>query len=277
MKDIDVSERNNTMLICPVCKNKLHMTENGLACDGNHCFDRAKEGYVNLLCGQKPGDARGDSKEMAKSRHEFLKSGAYSPLAEAVGDLLQSHCPAGGTVLDICCGEGDYTDRLTKRFPDRRFYGFDISKEMVRLAAKRRCGAEFFVANLSAIPLADSSVDFAFHLFAPFHEKEFSRVLKKDGRLVTVIPGSRHLFGLKEILYEHPYENDEAIPELGGFTVEDKLRVRSELVLTEQGQMTALLQMTPYYFRTPAAGMEKLQQTERLVSEIEFVLYLLKK
>ena len=29
--------------------------------------------------------------------------------------------------------------------------------------------------------------------------------------MILAVPGARHLFGLKEILYEHPYENEEKI------------------------------------------------------------------
>ena len=40
----------------------------------------------------------------------------------------------------------------------------------------------------------DNSVDFAFHLFAPFHESEFLRVLKDNGVIITAVPGKNHLF-----------------------------------------------------------------------------------
>ena len=34
------------------------------------------------------------------------------------------------------------------------------------------------------------------HLFAPFHEREFARVLKPGGAIYSVIPGCRHLWAL---------------------------------------------------------------------------------
>ena len=64
-------------------------------------------------------------------------------------------------------------------------YGFDISKEMVRLAAKRG-NAVTFVANMASIPVADESVDYCTHLFAPFNEKEFARVLNSPFRPASV-------------------------------------------------------------------------------------------
>ena len=51
-----------------------------------------------------------------------------------------------GTVLDICCGEGYYDDYSGE------LYGFDLSKETVRIAAKRKNGSFYFVANLKVSP-----------------------------------------------------------------------------------------------------------------------------
>ena len=168
------------LLTCPVCGAALAAEGRTLRCGGGHCFDCAKEGYVNLLISGRPGDSRGDNKDMARSRRDFLNQGYYQSLAKAVGDCVENFCPDGGTVFDICCGEGYYTDFLSKNY-NCRFYGFDISKNMVRLAAKRKCGAVFFVANIAAIPVKTGAVDMAFHLFAPFHADEFSRVLADDG------------------------------------------------------------------------------------------------
>lgn len=123
---------------------------------GGPCFDVAKEGYVNLLCTSKSADKMGDSKESACARHAFLERGYYGCLKEALTPLLH------GNVLDICCGEG-YYDSVPA---DGALYGFDLSKTMVRLAAKRKNGGQYFVANLARMPVAESCIDTALHLFA---------------------------------------------------------------------------------------------------------------
>ena len=38
-------------------------------------------------------------------------------------------------------------------------------------------------------------------------------MLAPEGSLYTVVPGARHLFGLKEVLYDTPYLNDEKLPQ----------------------------------------------------------------
>lgn len=264
------------ILKCPVCGKELQNGQRRFFCENSHSFDTAKEGYVNLLLSGKSGDCKGDNREMARSRHDFLNKGYYSPLAKAVCACAEKYSESRGTVLDICCGEGYYTEYLTKHL-DRSFYGFDISKNMVRLAAKRKCGADFFVANIASIPVADKSVDFAFHLFAPFHEDEFSRVLADSGVIVTAVPGKNHLYGLKKVLYSKPYYNDEKAPQTSFLQLTDIIRVKGELDLDDPGDINALFQMTPYYYHTPANGMKRLESLEKLYTETEFILLIYKK
>ena len=77
------------------------------------------------------------------------------------------------TLLDICCGEGYYTSAMGA-VPGVDAYGFDLGKEMVRLAAKRG-DATYFVANMKDIPVADGAFDMVTELFAPFNAREFDR------------------------------------------------------------------------------------------------------
>lgn len=262
------------LLRCPVCACALQAGEHTLRCECGHSFDIAKEGYANLLLSGKPGDSKGDNKDMARSRRDFLNKGYYEPLARAVADCVRQNTADGDSVLDICCGEGYYTDYLAARLP-RAYYGFDISKNMVRLAAKRRC-ATFFVANIASVPVRDASVKLAFHLFAPFHAAEFGRVLRQDGVLVTAIPGKDHLYGLKQALYDTPYGNDEQPPRAEGLRLTDSVRVRGHISLTEPEDIRALFQMTPYYYHTPASGMRRLESLKALETDIEFILLLYK-
>lgn len=264
------------ILICPICKNELLFENKTVKCKNNHYFDLAKEGYVNLLSAHKSGDSTGDNKEMAKSRRDFLEKGFYAPLACAVSDCVEKYTTDSNSVLDICCGEGYYTSYLTKKY-NRDFYGFDLSKIMVKLASKRKCGAKFFVANIASIPVKSGSVKLAFHLFAPFHSAEFARILSDDGIIVTAIPGREHLFALKKVLYDKPYYNDEKAPDAENLELIDKIRVKSTIKLDSKQDIKALFQMTPYYYHTPSEGMRKLDMLENLTTEIEFVLLAYKK
>lgn len=254
------------MLICPVCGEKLVFSKNMAACNRNHCFDVAKEGYVNLLRSNRPGDKIGDDKLAARSRRDFLNKGYYSILRDYLVSLFQHK---SGCLLDICCGEGYYTSALSH--DHLSVYGFDISREMVRLAAKRG-GGNYFVANMASIPVADNAFDYATHLFAPFNESEFSRVLGPGGSLYTVIPGKYHLFGLKQALYESPYENDEALPQTSSLRFVGATKLSGKIALAFQEDIQAVFRMTPYYFHTSQVDKEKLLGLDRLETPIEFVI-----
>lgn len=257
---------------CPVCGGALNKQGKSLVCQSGHCFDLAKEGYCNLLTNQhKAGDATGDNNRMAQARAAFLNKGYFSPLADAVAAFAAKNADENAVVLDICCGEGYYSEQVLRRVPCR-LLGFDLSKAMVRRAAKRNCGGFFFVANLAAIPLPDSSVDAAFHLFAPFHAKEFSRILRPGGTLCTVMPGPDHLFALKEAVYASPYKNEVRLPDAGALTLEKVETLRATCTLKTNEDVRALFDMTPYRYRTSQADNQKLDAIDTLTTPLEFIL-----
>ena len=255
------------MLICPVCGKPLEFHQSVARCDGGHCFDIAREGYVNLLRSSKSGDLIGDDKASARCRRDFLNKGYYRSLQNALCDMFAQR---QGSVLDICCGEGYYTSALGEN-TNLQLFGFDISREMVRLAAKRG-NCRYFVANLASIPVADGSMDYATHLFAPFQEASFARVLRSGGRLITVIPGRKHLFGLKQALYDTPYENDEQLPSTEELRLIRTMKVSDTILLCSQEDIQAVFRMTPYYFHTSAIDKEKLTVLTELETPVEFLI-----
>lgn len=255
------------MLICPVCRKHLDRQEQCYRCENGHSFDLAKEGYVNLLRTNKAGDKMGDDKLSARCRRDFLNKEYYAPLKNTLQEIFSGK---QGSVLDICCGEGYYTSALAEN-PNLQVYGFDLAKEMIRLGAKRG-GATFFVANLADIPVADGSFDYAIHLFAPFQEAEFLRILKRGGSLYTVIPGSEHLWGLKQTLYDTPYRNDEQLPNTQHLKLKSVRKVTANITLASPEDIDAVFRMTPYYFHTSRKDKEKLHDLVQLDTPIEFVI-----
>lgn len=259
---------NCTLLICPVCGDGLRQEGRSLRCRAGHCFDLAKEGYVNLLTGSKPADARGDSKEAARCRRDFLNKSWYAPLRDA---LTARFTGRRGALLDLCCGEGWYTAALGA-LPGLEVWGFDLSREMVRLAAKRNAGLNLFTANLARIPVRDAAFNWATLLFAPFQERELLRVLKPGGRLVLAVPGRRHLYGLKQAVYERPYENDEALPPTERLRLVETARAEGRITLRSRADIQAVFRMTPYYYRSSPADRAKAEALETLETEISFVI-----
>ena len=256
------------MLICPVCGKTLVRNEKSYVCTDNHSFDTAKEGYVNLLSGKhKAGELIGDNRDMAKARRLFLEKGYYDFLAESLCGKIKKD----SVVLDISCGEGYYTD-FFRRSTGASVYGFDISKEMIKLAAKKYKEVTFFVANIARIPVSDESVDTAIQICAPFSEKEFARILKKDGCLYSVVPAKRHLWGLKEFLYENPYENNEDDTEYEFLRKESEETVSAFVTLHGSEEIMSLFAMTPYYYKTSEKDKIRLSQADKIETQLEFVI-----
>ena len=85
---------------CPLCHAPLTRAEKTFICPLGHQFDRAKEGYVNLLPVQhKRSRDPGDSAEMMQARRAFLDAGHYQPLRDAVGAFLRQYLTAGAAAM----------------------------------------------------------------------------------------------------------------------------------------------------------------------------------
>ncbi len=264
------------MFLCPICNEKLNKTENSYRCENNHSFDIARQGYVNLLpVNKKHSDNPGDSKDMVLSRREFLESGKYECFSDKLNELVTELCSDSQNlcILDCGCGEGYYDGRLMQKLDELKInyklFGFDISKEAIRFAAGKHKKAQFFVGSCFNMPLADASFDLAINVFAPMVESEFCRVLKKGGYLIYAVPGKNHLMGLKKVLYENTYENEEKHTEYEGFEFLGRHSVKSDI--TVEGEMaTNLFKMTPYYYKTEKSAVEKLQNCGTIKTEIHF-------
>lgn len=251
--------------ICPVCNSKMFDLEHSLRCFSGHSFDKAKEGYVNLLLKNASGKRHGDDRLMVEARKTFLDKGYYAPLREKINEILGE----GNVVLDSGCGEGYYTSIFAE---NNTLLGIDISKDAIKAAAKRCKKATFAVASIAQIPLAENSVDAVINIFAPDSPNEFLRILKDNGRLITATPLENHLFELKAAVYEKPYKNPPPIFEKDGFKVKSVTEVKYKINLESTKDIESLFKMTPYYYKTSAADQEKLKSLSSLEVTLEFAV-----
>ncbi len=262
--------------ICPACEGMLEDTGHALRCENGHSFDKARQGYVHLLPVQNKNSLLpGDDKEMVAARRRFLETGLYAPFKDVLCGIVQEAVEGSDSplVVDAGCGEGYYTggvwQALNETCPSPRLCAFDISKFAVKAAAGRYKGIDFAVASSYAVPLPDACADVLVNVFSPMAEKEFARIVKPGGTLVFAVPSARHLWGLKQVLYEEPYENEEKDVEYPGFILADRVPVRA--TVTVQGEaIPDLFAMTPYAWKTGTPGKQRLAEQETLVTEIGF-------
>lgn len=263
---------------CPICGAPLRREEHSYVCPDRHSFDIAKEGYTHLLpVNRKHSKMPGDDKGMAAARRAFLDKGYYAPLRNALCELAVSLTGPAPRVLDTGCGEGYYTagvfDALREAGKMPQMAGIDISKFILRLAAKREQAIEFAVASSYHLPVADNSMDMILNCFSPLALEEFRRVLVPGGHFLYVVPSERHLWQMKEVLYDRPYPNEVKETPYEGFRYVTIRHVEDTIRLDNRQDIHALFQMTPYYWKTPKAGAERLARLDTLDTAIAFDIH----
>ena len=271
-----------SLFCCPICGAPLTREERVYRCAAGHSYDIAKEGYTHLLPpNRKNSAAPGDDKGMAAARRDFLSKGYYAPLLNALCAEISQRTGDAPVLLDTGCGEGYYTagiyQVLCAAGKQPRVAGSDISKFILRSAAKREKASEFAVASSYHLPMADEQVDVLLNCFSPLALEEFHRVLKPGGYFLYVVPAADHLWEMKEVLYDQPYPNEEKETPYDGFSYEAIVPVDASITLASQADIHALFQMPPYYWKTPKAGSDRLAALDTLTTRIAFRIHIFKK
>jgi len=278
-----MSERFETIWMCPVCGKMLYSGGSlSLQCENHHNFDRAKKGALYLLPpNRKHTGNSGDNPEMVQARRHFLQKGYYSHLLETLCMALDEYFPMNGILLDAGCGEGYYTSgmriHLQKQGISSNFYGVDISKTASNYASKADSLIRYAVASVFHLPVLHESCDMVVSIFAPYCGEEFQRVLKQGGFFMMAIPSAKHLWKLKQAIYDKPYENEVKDYSLDGFTFLKKYACQKDIFLDNHDDIQALFEMTPYAYRTSPKEKERLSSLDSLTTETAFEVLIYQK
>lgn len=264
------------ILMCPVCRQPLNLTERTWRCEQGHSYDVAKQGYVNLHVVQhKHSKNPGDTPESVDARRAFLQGGYYQPLQQAVVALLkQLHVKA---ILDIGCGEGYYTSAMQQVV--EQCVGVDIAKNAVQRAAKLNTEVTWVVGTGATLPVLDQSMDACTSLFSPIPQAEIARVLKDDGYLIVVTPASEHLYAMREALFEqvNPHTPEKFVEQLQDlFELKQEQIVDAPFVLDQQA-LKNLIAMTPYAYKASPERRSQLEQQSQLEITASFQIYVFQK
>ena len=271
-----------TIVQCPVCQSPLSPSENKWQCANNHHFDNAKQGYCNLLlANQKKSLTPGDDRQMLQSRYQFLNAGHYQPVTDTINKLIAEECSNLEQVLDIGCGEGYYLSLLKQSIsnPDCSFYGTDISKEALKLAARSYPDIRWFVAAAKSQPFLTHQLDLILNIFAPADWHEIKRIIKPAGHVLLAVAGDNHLQGLREQIYKavKPHQPERFLEKMGAeFELITTKSCQFELQLNENQAIRSLLQMTPYYWQADEQRRQSIENLQSLITPVNFQLYLLK-
>jgi ubiquinone/menaquinone biosynthesis C-methylase UbiE len=229
-------EWQDTYYVCPVCKQPLAPTTNGLCCQRDGVEYPVKNGIPDFI-----------AEDLTKSTSPFLRSiSEFNTLAniyegpswygtidtilaelglpsieEGAKAMTEIVDAEGGVGLDVACGTGFFTRPLAQKM--RLVYGIDVSMGMLEQATEyaRERGIRnirFAPSRVERLPFPDSLFDGvtncgSLHLFQDTVEalKEMARVMKSGARLAvqTFVKGDLSIF--KKYYERIPRELQEAL------------------------------------------------------------------
>ena len=248
------------VLRCPRCQSAFELNGASLLCANRHCYDLSRRGYVNLAPAHDQAAEKYDA-ELFDSRRLVFEHAFYEPIAQAISDWMPDR-PC--LVLDAGCGEGYYARLLASRFPAAQLIGLDISRDAITAAAREPgSSANWLVADLKHLPVADACADVLLDVLTPADYAEFARVLKPDGLLIKVVPGADYLCQVRRAVAPwlrsgDTYDNTRVLDHLkqhADILEENEVRVTHALSPEES---RAFLRMTPMTFSVPADVLDTL-------------------
>ncbi|SER35237.1 23S rRNA (guanine745-N1)-methyltransferase [Gracilibacillus ureilyticus] len=241
-------EKHDQLFACPICGREIKVEGNTVRCPGNHPFDIAKKGYINLLMQASPEDY---SKELFNDRHTIIMAGMYRQMHIMIAEQLkQVLSPSDTACLDVGCGEGSHLVQILEYINKENMIGvgIDISKDGIMTAAKYYEDVIWTVGDLSKSPFQSKQFDIILNILSPANYHEFSRLLKATGLMIKVIPQANYLREIREQVLDEEkrkYTNDQTIEKFRKhFPEMEKRRVQYKWQVDPVYQ-EALLNMTP--------------------------------
>lgn len=237
---------------CPSCGAPLFVKDTSLCCENGHTYDVARKGYVHL---HHKTVQSSYGKELFDARRAVFDAGFFRPAVDALKTLLVPLNP--GALLDAGCGEGYYLSSLSPALPDTLMVGIDLSKEAVLCASGRPGSVLYCVGDLNRLPFADHVFDVLLNILSPASYASFTRVLKKVGCLVKIMPGREYLQEIRSRLPKAKAGYDDTL-------VPDYLRLHMQVQHMERLHYTLPLSPAEYaYFIAMTPLTESLSGDER--------------
>lgn len=198
-------KENLALLRCPLCGADMYCAASSLKCTRGHDFTFNRKGCCDFAP-QKHTALY--TKELFESRRRVLRSRLYENAVRTLGALITRYAPEG-PVLDAGCGEGSFL--LGVREEGRAYFGADLSREGIHLAAAGTSGIGWAVADLARLPFQEGTLSAILNILSPAAYPEFKRVLKSDGVLIKAVPGDRYLDEIRLLTGKPPHSNEKVI------------------------------------------------------------------
>lgn len=204
-KRISVFTENTALLRCPLCGAEMYAAETSLKCRNGHDFSLSRKGYCDLA--PSTHDAL-YTRALFESRRRILGSRLYRRATAVLRELLDTYV-SEGPVLDAGCGEGSFL--LAVADTKRPYFGADLSREGIRLAASGGNGLGWAVADLTRLPYQDGSLGCILNILSPASYPEFKRALRPNGVLIKAVPGDHYLQEIRALVHKQPHSNEKVL------------------------------------------------------------------
>jgi 23S rRNA (guanine745-N1)-methyltransferase len=120
------------------------------------------------------------------------------------------------------------------------------------------------------VPLLDNSLDLLLRIYAPSLDSELQRLIKPGGYLVTVTPAPRHLFQLREKIYNQVNEHAQENASPDGFIKVEQINLAYPLKITTAQRLQDLINMTPFAWKFNTQTMADLLAEKSWQIECDF-------
>lgn len=242
--------KNDDLLICPICKERLILNDHSLICKNKHTYNISKKGITTLVSQSHIKESKIYNYELFSNRREFIQKMYYKDLYNKIIHIINQQFDKKINIVDLGCGEGAHTMNILNSLQlNYVYYGFDYSKTAIDMASYYNSDFRFyFVGDVNNVPIKDNSIDLIIDILSPYNQSEIKRLLRKNGMFIKVAPGKNYLKEMRNATNISTYDKD--------LEVEQNLKknfkvVKKEHILktypTTKNDFKLLLKMSPMY------------------------------
>ena len=197
---------------CPICGGPLERGPSAYSCPAGTAS--TWPGRAMSTCCPPTGCTRkcpATTRAWPPPGGPFLSKDYYAPCGTPCAASPWPIPDPAPSVLDTGCGEGYYTSGVPGPAPGGRsvtMAGTDISKAILRRAAKREKDVEFAVASSYHLPVADGAVDLLVNCFSPWPSRSSAGCCGPAAYSFMWCRRKSTCGELKQVLYDRPYPNE---------------------------------------------------------------------
>ncbi|WP_394129673.1 methyltransferase domain-containing protein [Shewanella maritima] len=269
---------NALPLSCPICREQLqlHVASNGFYCVNQHHIDPSENGVYSLLISKKH-KLQSVSRQQMRTKQFLLASGLYDPLVDTVNAMVAELPVSEGEMhhLDYQCADGFFLRAIVNACKqDWHHWGVSDAENALFSAAKQQTPGRLLLGTMKRLPFTDASMDLITVIDSPLKGKECLRVLKPDGKIIVVIPDTRHLWELKQIIYPNLEDKPLQLNLPKGLAVDKQIDVNVTQRVSAQ-QAKDLLSMASFSWRVDSNMNHELLQCNEMDVQFAWKVLLL--